>query len=257
MAGISFRLLRRRKRLGLRRAHLFIIAGVVAGLQAAALVQTAVTALSAQRAHMNADPVLWATSASRFTVPQEYTVALLAGGALSIVLAAALLVLLASAPPGAALVAFAVAALAVGTWISGFVVPVGALATESSDAILTVVRWVPPLLVGCAIALRGIGSIRRFTSAIVSILVLWLGTAGVAAVVAILGRLAYRPSVTGLLGYVARVLINELGPRGEGPTLMVLVVIAVIGMTAARQILRLTPLSSRAVLNPKAVGRYH
>jgi hypothetical protein len=153
----------------------FAVTAVVLGVltvQVAAIIQSAVTVSDGLGERREA------------TV---YLVALTAGAAASAVLGVGMLLLIAKAPRPGATIALSIAAVALGSWLSALVAPMGTFPTETTMAVLGLLRWVPAIVVGLAIAWCGVTSVGRVIAAISSLLILWIGPTLVTAVSAAAG----------------------------------------------------------------------
>ena len=116
-----------------------------------------------------------------------YLVACVAVAVVGMLLAVVCLALAAAAPRAGALLAFTFGAIALGWWFGTFFWPHGVLPIELSSGVNAVLRWVPPVLVGAAIAWAGGRTVGRVVSAIVSLLMLWLLPAAATAVTSAVG----------------------------------------------------------------------
>lgn len=220
-AGIAARAGRWRRP---RFAVLAVVVGVLL-VQLTALVQTAVV-------------VRQGLSAQRWSV--YYVAALVAGTVLAMGIGILVLLLVASAPVPAATIALAVAAVTASWWLGGLILPLGT--TELPPTWVSwILRWLPAVLVGLAIAWGGFRTPGRVVAAVVSLAALWIGPA----------------LATGLLNAVgSRVLAKHPGEMAEYaltvfrsaltlPELVVppLVVAAVVGVAGS---LALTLIGRRA-----------
>lgn len=97
--------------------------------------------------------------------------------------------LIARGPRPGAVVAFTLAAIASGWWLDGLIAPIGAggARPELAMLLLDIARWVPPVLVGAAIAWGGVRSTGRIVAAVASLLLLWVVPALATAVSAAVG----------------------------------------------------------------------
>lgn len=201
---------------------LVALTGGVVVVQVIATVQTALTV---------------SKGLSRGTASTLYLTALLGGSVGAILLGIGLLALIARAPKAGAVIGLSVAAVAFSSWLSGLVFPITGIVTASPlTAVLgEVVRYVPAVIIGWAIAWCGVTTVGRVIAAIVSLVLLWAGPALVTAVSAALGSrvLGHYPSE--MLDYGAGVFRMALGlPELWLSTLALAVAIAVVGLVGRR-----------------------
>ncbi len=111
-----------------------------------------------------------------------YLAALIAVVAVSILIGVLVMLLIAKAPKAGAVIGLSIAAVASTSWFSGLVVPFGTIPSVDVTPLLGLVRWVPPILVGAAIAWGGITSVGRIVAAGVGLLALWIGPALITAI---------------------------------------------------------------------------
>ena len=157
-AGLVARATRGRRS---RAGTVMVLAGLLA-VQLVAVVQTAVTVRGGLQDRTESD---W------------YLAALLAVVVLSIVIGIGVFLLIGAAPKAGALIGMSIAAIAVGSWVSGLLIPIGTIPGDVSMFLIGYVRWIPPLLVGAAIAWCGVGTVGRAVAAAVGLLVLWIAPA--------------------------------------------------------------------------------
>jgi hypothetical protein len=121
-----------------------------------------------------------------------YLAALVAVTALAVLVGIVVLLLIAKSPVPGAVIALAIAALAAGAWVSALVSPLDSIPSD----VRNLVRWVPALIVGAALAWSGFRTVGRVIAGAVALLVLWIGPAVVTAVSAAAGTrvLATRPA---------------------------------------------------------------
>ncbi|RIJ44165.1 hypothetical protein DZG00_16125, partial [Clavibacter lycopersici] len=212
-----------------RRGSWLVVAGLLLA-QVVALVQTATVTADG----LGMDDVSGAgdrTGAS-ISEAQVYLVAFVAGTAAMVLLAGIVAALLARAPAGLAVVAAAVPVVLLGGWLGGLVSR-GAtgMLSDTAYAILPVISWVPPVVLGVAIALTGLRSVGRIVGSIVAVLLLWVGTAVVVGVTYALGNrvlLRYPLELLDAGGMVGGAVL-----RGEGGVLGQLAVAVVVGILGA------------------------
>ncbi len=109
---------------------------------------------------------------------ENYFAAIAGGTMLAFVVGAAAFWLIARAPRAGALIGFAVSSLALDPWLGRLVVPfdtipMGAVA-QFGVRVYYLLEWLPPLLIGCAIAWCGVRSVGRLAAAGLSLFLLWI-----------------------------------------------------------------------------------
>lgn len=219
IAGIAARATRAK----LGRSGFIAILGGVLLLQLVAIVQTA--------AVVRAGLQLRSESAI-------YIVALVALSLFATLLGVLVSWLIARAPKAGALVGVSIAAVAFGPWLSSLVVPFGSIPAVGDGlgvaAVLDVLRWVPAIIVGVAIAWCGVNTIGRVIAAVAGLLMLWIGPTLITAVSSAAGSRVLARHPAEMLDYGASVFRMALGiPALWMPPLLVAVVVAVVGLLAA------------------------
>jgi iron complex transport system permease protein len=226
IAGAAARALRSRLP---RHGSWLVVAGLLV-VQVVALVQT--SAVTADGLGMDDVPAAGTRTGATISEAQVYLVAFVGGTAAMVVLAAVVAALVARAPAGVAVAASAVAVALLGPWLGGLVsAGSGGLPTAGASALLPVISWVPPVVLGVAIALTGLRSVGRVIGSIAAVLLLWLGTAVVVGVTYALGNrslLRYPLELMQAGGMVGGEVL-----RGEGGVLGQLAVAAVVGILGA------------------------
>jgi hypothetical protein len=167
-----------------------------------------------------------------------YLAALVGGNLVAILLGMVVLVLIARAPRAGAVVGVSIAAIALGPWLSGIVVPFGVVVIpEPIHALLGIARVVPAIVIGLAIAWAGLRTAGRIVAAIVGILLLWVGPALITAVSAAAGTRVLAPYPAEMLEYGVGVF-RQVIVMPELSLLLPLVGIAVafVGLTARRTV---------------------
>ncbi|AZS37514.1 hypothetical protein CVS47_02151 [Microbacterium lemovicicum] len=107
-----------------------------------------------------------------------YLAAVLAVVALSLLMSLLVVLLVSLAPTPGATIALAMTAIVAPSWLGAPFRDVLLLGPQGlSDVILFVLRWLPAVLVGCAIAWCGFRTVGRVTTVIVSLAALWIGPA--------------------------------------------------------------------------------
>jgi hypothetical protein len=134
-----------------------------------------------------------------------YFAAVLAVAVLAILVGTAVFWLIAVAPRAGALLGLAIAAIAFGPWLSGLLVPLGTIPADWVSALAGSTRWVPPILIGIAIAWCGLGTIGRVVAAVASLLLLWTAPALITGVTSAAGSRVLADVPLEMLDYAARV----------------------------------------------------
>lgn len=212
IAGIAARATRRRRpRFGVAA----ILAGVLA-VQVVAVVQTAVVVRAGLEDRPESD---------------LYLAALVAVATLSVLVGVLVLLLVATAPRAGAVIGLSIAAVVFGHWCSGLLVPRGTVPAVELAPLLDAVRWIPPVLVGAAIAWAGLGTVGRVLAAGVSLVILWVGPAFVTAVVNAAGSRVLARDPAAMLEYAVDVFGMALTiPSLALPPLIVAALVAAIGI---------------------------
>ncbi len=194
-------------------------------MQVVAVVETAVVTGAGMR--MDGTP----GTGADVSAAQLYVVALTVGSLVCVGAAAVLAALVARAAPGGALVALALGAVALGSWANTFVVPPVSSPGDAAGVVLAVLRWLPAVAVGAAIAWTGLRTVGQGIAALIALGVLWTGTAMITAVSYALGSRVYLPYPLEMVSAGATVFVMAMGPAGA--TLVPLLVAAVIGVAGA------------------------
>lgn len=147
-------------------------------------------------------------------------------------------VLVVARPRAAAVLGWAVAALAVGQWAGSLVVPFGEVGGETRYWILSnVVRWVPAVIVGLAIAWSGLRTAGQFVAAFAALVLLWVGPAVFTAVTSSVGSRVLLPYPVELVDQTVRVFRAALLlPEIAAPPIAVAVVVAAVGTAVHRMV---------------------
>ncbi|MFT2752846.1 hypothetical protein [Clavibacter sp. Sh2088] len=226
IAGAAARALRSRLP---RHGSWLVVAGLLL-VQVVALVQT--SAVTADGLGMDDVAAAGTRTGASISEAQVYLVAFVGGTAAMVLLAGLVAALVARAPAGVAVAASAVPVVLLGSWLGGLVSR-GAtgMLSETAYAILPVISWVPPVVLGVAIALTGLRSVGRVVGSVVAVLLLWLGTAVVVGVTYALGNrtlLRYPLELLDAGGMVGGAVL-----RGEGGVLGQLAVAVAVGILGA------------------------
>jgi hypothetical protein len=162
-----------------------------------------------------------------------YLAALLACAGTAIVLGLAVLLLIARAPRGGAVIGLAVPALLSSVWLHALLSPQGPAFIGEPSWLFDAVRWVPPVLIGAAIAWGGVNTVGRAIAAFGSLLMLWITPAFLTAVANAVGSRVLARHLGEMLDYgisVFRAALFE--PALAAPPLVLAVVVAAAGLVA-------------------------
>ncbi|MDY0910692.1 hypothetical protein [Microbacterium sp. CFBP9034] len=160
-----------------------------------------------------------------------YLVVVVAVCALSIAVGAGVVALVARAPRAGALLGLTIGSLAAGAWLSAVLRPLTMMSSEGAYAIVTAVQWVPPVLVGVAIAWAGLNTVGRVVAALASLVLLWIVPALITGVTSAAGSrvLAHEPQQ--MIEYAVQVFSAALLlPELAMPPVLVAVVVAAMGL---------------------------
>lgn len=160
-----------------------------------------------------------------------YLAALVALAALSVLIGVLVLLLVAAAPRAGAVVGLSIAAVLSVSWLTGLIVPFGSVQATELAWLLNLLRWIPPILIGAAIAWAGVNTVGRVFAAAFGLLVLWIAPALITAVVNAAGSrvLARDPQL--MAEYAVDVFGMALTmPELALPPLILAVVVAAIGL---------------------------
>lgn len=166
-----------------------------------------------------------------------YLAALTGLAALATLVGVLVMLLIAAAPRAGAVIGLSMAAVASASWFSGLVVPFGSVSPGTSP-LLDLVRWIPPILVGAAIAWGGVNTVGRVIAALLALVFLWVGPALVTAVTMAAGSRVLAKDPPEMIRYAQEVFGAALTePSVVIPPLVVAIVVAAVGLVA-RAILR-------------------
>ncbi|WP_314194642.1 hypothetical protein [uncultured Arthrobacter sp.] len=164
------------------------------------------------------------------TLARVYFAGLLAGVIACI--AAGLVALLLLAARSRVLVALGAGLMAVpftswaGEWVVGLVGQ-----TNVPTAVPTVARWIPALIVGCALAWCGLRPVRRAAVWLADLALLWVVPALFISVSYVLGTRAMAGNLQEMLLMSRQILAATLGPAGGAlPTVLLALAIALAGL---------------------------
>lgn len=167
-----------------------------------------------------------------------YFAAVLAVAVLALAVGTMVFWLIAGAPRAGALIGLAIAAIAFGPWLNGLLVPMGTMPADWVSALAGSTRWVPPILIGVAIAWCGIGTIGRVIAAAASLLLLWTAPALITGVTSAAGSRVLADVPLEMLDYAARVTGMALFlPELALPPIIAAIVVAAAGL-AVRAVVR-------------------
>ncbi|RUR00999.1 hypothetical protein [Labedella endophytica] len=220
-AGMVARLLRRRN--GFR---VWPIVVGVALVQVVALIQTVVVV---------------SDGLAERTESTFYLGGLTAGTAFAIVVGLVILLLVARAPRGVATVAIAAIGVPIASWVGGLIIPFGTSATASPAQVWLIgfYPWFAAVVVGTTLAWCGLRPAARAIAWVLSLGLLWIGTAISTAASAALGTriLASRPAE--MLDYGLEVFRMALsGEANQGPSILAALVIGLVGTSVREIVLR-------------------
>jgi hypothetical protein len=161
-----------------------------------------------------------------------YLALLIAVAVLAVAVGVGAFWLVAAAPRAGALIGLGIGALALGPWLSTLVVPPGSLRPDwLTLGLLPLLRWVPPILVGAAIAWSGVRTVGRVLASLAVLVLLWIVPALQTAISASAGTrvLARRPAE--MLDYGVAVFRSALTmPELALPPIIVAIVVALLGL---------------------------
>lgn len=168
-----------------------------------------------------------------------YLAALVAVAVLANLIGAFVMILIAAAPRAGAVIGLAIAAVLSSTWLGGLLIPEPAFAGPEAGPALFVLRWLPAVLVGAAIAWGGLGTVGRVIAAAVALVVLWIGPALITAVTYAAGSRVLLREPEGLLDAALGVFRSAVTmPELVVPPLVVAVVVAAAGLVLRRLVRR-------------------
>jgi hypothetical protein len=104
-----------------------------------------------------------------------YVVALVGVIVVSILVGVPVLLLIADAPRAGATIGLSIAALAATAWVAGLLHPVTVPPEPAPAVLVTVLQWLPAVLVGLALAWGGLNTAGRIIAAPVCLAILWAG----------------------------------------------------------------------------------
>jgi hypothetical protein len=160
----------------------------------------------------------------------------LTGGAVaSIVVGMLVLGLIAAAPAAGALVGTSLAAVALGPWLSGLILPhtLQPVPPEFLTFLQSTSLWIPAIVVGLTIAWCGLKSAGRIVAALFSLLVLWIGPVTFTAVTSSIGSRGLARYPAEMLEYGLQVFQAALLEPGVSLRYVALAtVVAALGLAA-------------------------
>ena len=175
-----------------------------------------------------------------------YLAALVGVSALSTLVGVLVMLLIAAAPRAGAVIGLSIAAVASMSWFTGLIVPFGSVQATELSPLLDLVRWIPPILVGAAIAWGGVNTVGRVIAALIGLILLWVAPALITAVSMAAGSRVLAKDPPEMIDYALDVFGMALTqPSVVIPPLVVAVVVAVIGLVL-RAILRRSRARTRA-----------
>jgi len=170
------------------------------------------------------------------TASTVYLAALLAVVAAAVLTGLLVLRLITAPPRAGAVIGLSLVALVVGSWLADLLMPLGSAPGGAAPSVLNlVVRWVPAVLVGAAIAWGGHGTRGRVFAAVGSLLLLWIVPSAFAAVTSAAGSRVLLPYPSEMVDYGLEVLRAAMfAPELVLPPLLVALVVAAAGITLHR-----------------------
>ncbi len=170
------------------------------------------------------------------TASTVYLAALLAVVAAAVLTGLLVFRLITAPPKAGAVIGLSLVALVFGSWLADLLMPLGTAPGGAASSVLNlVVRWVPAVLVGTAIAWGGHGTRGRVVAAVGSLLLLWIVPAAFAAVTSAAGSRVLLPYPSEIVDYGLEVLRAAMfAPELVLPPLLVALVVAAAGITLHR-----------------------
>ena len=225
-------------------AGLLVVAGAAAGLAARSLAahlpSRAPFSIAAGLLFVQVVAVAQSAQALQRGLPADerasfYLVACVSVAVVSVVVGLVVFVLVARGHHAGAVLGLVAGALALAWWFDGFFWPNGVLPIELHSAFHSVLRWVPPVLVGASIAWAGVRTVGRIVAAVVSLLLLWLVPAVATAVTSAVGSSMLLHFPSELLDQAVRVFAAAaFMPSIVVPPLVVAVVVGAVGISVRR-----------------------
>ena len=164
------------------------------------------------------------------TLSDLYFFGLLAGVIGSVIAAFVAMLLIASPSPVKATIGFGLMAVPFTSWAVVWVVSVVGFLNVPT-AVPTIARWVPAVLVGCALAWCGLRPAKRAIAWVLNLVFLWLLPALFTAVQAVLGTRVLAGDIPEMLLMGRQVLTAALGPDGGAlPTILLALAIGLAGV---------------------------
>lgn len=191
------------------------LAGVLV-VQSAALLQTSIVVAGGLRPGRDAE---------------LYLAALIGVSILAILIGVGVAALIATAPRAGAVIGLALAASALAPWLSGLIAPLGAPASDLQYLVVGFVRWVPPVLVGVAIAWGGLRTVGRVVAALGALAIVWIVPALMTGVGAAAGTRVLANDIPGMVQYAVQVFFAAATiPELALPPVVVAIVTAAIAL---------------------------
>lgn len=180
------------------------------------------------------------TTATTRSVLQErdesvlYLVLLTAVAVLAAVTAWVACVLIAAAPRAGAGLGLVVGAAAGGSWIAAFLFPLFSY-TSPFEALLPVLPYLAPVLVGLAIVWTGVSTVGRVLTGIVGLVLVWLVPALTTAISSAAGTRVLARDLPGMAEFGGQVFVSaSTMPEIIVPPLVTTVLVAVVGLVLRR-----------------------
>lgn len=158
------------------------------------------------------------------------------GGLIAVCVASVLiglvtLLLIARAPRAGALLGLTAGAIAAGPWIGGFFRPLLVAGSDVASALVGLLPWVAPVLVGIAIAWTGVNTVGRVISALISLALLWVAPAAMTAISSAVGSRVLARDPLEMMDYAIAVFQLALfTPEIALRPIIAAVVVAVVGL---------------------------
>lgn len=160
-----------------------------------------------------------------------YAAAVVAVIVVSILMALLVVLLIARAPVPGATIALSLAAIVSAGWVGTALRDVMTFGPyELVGPILSVLQWMPAVLVGCAIAWCGFRTAGRVAAVVVSLAALWIGPALITAVSSAAGMRVLAPYPGEMAAYAVQVFFSAVTmPELVLPPIIVALVVGVVG----------------------------
>jgi len=163
-----------------------------------------------------------------------YLVAVVAAALVSFAVGALVFVLIARMPRAGALIGLSLAAVAAGWWVSALIIPSPGFVSEMQTTLVGLVRWLPAILCGIAIAWCGVTSIGRVLAALTAVAAVAIGAAFATAVTSAAGSRVLARQLAEMLDYGVQVFGQALfTPALTLRPIVATLVVAIVGLGVA------------------------